>query len=137
MFMLAFEGATDPAVWGEFFGRLGPAGFVLLAMLMGVFVVALVVVGFLLFWRGSEKFGFVGFGKEYQATRVAQERQALAMERTEKVNARIEGYLEELPRIFRDTLREFLALRPPAPMPPPAPPPNGARTSAPSVPVSP
>jgi len=127
---MSIDGATDPEVWGKFFGALGPGGFVLVVMAMGVFVVTLIVGGFLLFWRGSEKFGFVGFGKEYQATRIAQERQALAMERTEKVNGRIEGFLEDLPRVFRDTLREFLAFRGPAPMPPPAVPPVAARASA-------
>ncbi len=132
--MFLYEGATDPEVWGKFFGALGPGGFVLVVMAMGVLIVTLIVGGFLLFWRGSDKLGLVGFGKEYQATRIAQERQALAMERTEKVNGRIEGFLEDLPRVFRDTLREFLSIRGPAPMPPPVSPPNGARVSSPNLP---
>ena len=40
--MIAFEGATDPEVWGKFFGALGPGGFVLVVM-AGWYVVSLFI----------------------------------------------------------------------------------------------
>lgn len=132
--MFAFEGATDPAVWGEFFGRLGPAGFVLLAMLMGVFVVALVVVGFLLFWRGSEKFGFVGFGKEYQLNRIAQEKQAAALERTESAQEEIKALLVKIAP-FAEALAQWIrASMQSAPIVQHVAPTNVSRVSSPGAP---
>jgi hypothetical protein len=127
-------GATDPAAWGEFFGKLGPGGFVLVVMAMAVFVVVLIVGGFLLFWRGSEKWGFVGFGAEYQKHRIAQEKQTAAMERTEEAQGEIKELLARLAP-FAEVLVQWLrASMQPAPIPPPVAPTNGARSSCPSVP---
>lgn len=132
--IIALEGATDPEVWGRFFGTLGPSGFVLVVMAMGVFIITLIIVGFLLFWRGSEKFGFVGFGKEYQAHRIAQEKQTAALERTEEAQGEIKELLAKLAP-FAEALAQWLqASLHPAPMPPPATPTNGARASAPHTP---
>jgi hypothetical protein len=131
---MSYEGVTDPAVWGEFFGKLGPGGFVLVVMAMCVFVVTLIVGGFLLFWRGSEKWGFVGFGAEYQKHRIAQEKQTAAMERTESAQSEIKELLAKLAP-FAEVLVQWLrASMQPAPAPPPATPTNGARASCPSVP---
>lgn len=130
--MLA-EGATDPAVWGEFFGKLGPGGFVLVLCGFGVIIVALIVVGFLLFWRGSEKFGFVGFGAEYQKNRVAQEKQAAALERTEAAQEEIKALLVKIAP-FAEALAQWLrAAMQSAPVVPPVVPTNTARASSPNV----
>lgn len=127
---MSIDGATDPEVWGKFFGALGPGGFVLVVMAMGVLVVTLIVGGFLLFWRGSEKFGFVGFGKEYQAHRIAQEQQTAAMLRTEEAQGEIKDLLAKLAP-FAEALAQWLrAAMQPAPTPPPAAPTNGARVSS-------
>jgi hypothetical protein len=132
--MIAFEGATDPEVWGKFFGALGPGGFVLVVMAMGVFVVTLIVGGFLLFWRGSDKFGVVGFGKEYQAHRIAQEQQTAAMLRTEEAQGEIKDLLAKLAP-FAEALAQWLrAAMQPVPAPPPVAPPSAVRSSYPSVP---
>lgn len=131
--IFASEGATDPAVWGQFFGTLGPSGFVLLVMLMGLLVIALVVGAFLLFWRGSDKFGVVGFGKEYQAHRIAQEKQTAALERTEEAQAEIKELLSKFApfaEVFAEWLRASMHHGMQAP---PVAPPNAARTSAPGA----
>jgi hypothetical protein len=132
--MFAFEGATDPKVWGEFFGKLGPGGFVLVVMAMGVFVVTLIVGSFMLFWRGSDKLGVVGFGREYQAHRIAQEQQTAAMLRTEEAQGEIKDLLAKLAP-FAEALAQWLreAMRP-AQAPPPAAPTSAVRASFPSVP---
>ena len=135
--MFAFEGATDPAVWGEFFGKLGPGGFVLVLCGFGVIVVALIVVGFLLFWRGSEKFGFRGFGDEYQKTRVALEKQAAALERTEAAQEEIKALLVKIAP-FAEALAQWLrASMQSAPVVPPVAPTNGARVSSTGAHISP
>lgn len=134
---MTFEGATDPGAWGEFFGRLGPGGFVLVLCAMGVIIVALIVGGFLLFWRGSEKYGFVGFGGEYQRNRVAQEKQAAALERTEAAQEEIKELLTKIAP-FAEALAQWLrASMQAAPIVPPATQPSGARVSAPGVPHQP
>ena len=132
--LLAIDGVTDPEIWGKFFGALGPAGFVLVVMALCVFVVTLVVVGFLLFWRGSEKWGFVGFGIEYQKHRIAQEKQTAALERTEEAQAEIKGLLEKIAPFAEVLVQWIRAAMQPAPIPPPGAPTNAVRASRPSVP---
>ncbi len=130
---MTYNSATDPAVWGEFFGKLGPGGFALLVMLMGVVAIALIVVGFLLFWRGSERLGIVGFGKEYQLNRIAQEKQADALVRTEAAQEDIKALLMKIAP-FAEVLVQWLhASMRQTPSPPPASPTNGARASSPNV----
>lgn len=135
--MFAFDGVSDPAIWGEFFGKLGPSGFVLVVMAMGVLVVALIIGGFLLFWRGSDKFGFVGFGKEYQLNRIAQEKQAAALERTESAQEEIKALLTKIAP-FAEVLVQWLRTSmQSAPIPPPSAQTPAARASYPSAPHAP
>lgn len=134
--MNADVAAANPEVWGKFFGALGPGGFVLVVMAMGVFVVTLIVGGFLLFWRGSEKWGFVGFGAEYQKHRIAQEQQTEALKRTEEAQGEIKELLAKLAP-FAEVLVQWLrASMQPSPAPPPAAPTNGARVPSQSARVS-
>jgi hypothetical protein len=106
-------------------------------------VLGVAAITLLLFWRGSEKLGIVGFGKEYQLRRIAEERLASATERTEKAQGEIKAMIAGMPNAVAEAVREAVhevvkgllsELRPQAPAPPPpppAPPPNGARVSAP------
>lgn len=102
-------------------------------------VLGIAIITFLLFWRGSEKLGIVGFGKEYQLRRMAEERLASATERTEKAQGEIKTLIAGLPDAVAKAVHEVVQgilteLRPQAHAPPPpqpAPPPNGARASAP------
>lgn len=102
-------------------------------------VLGIAIITFLLFWRGSEKLGIVGFGKEYQLRRMAEERLASATERTEKAQGEIKVLIAGLPDAVAKAVHEVVQgilteLRPQAHAPPPpqpAPPPNGARVSVP------
>jgi hypothetical protein len=100
-------------------------------------VLGIAVITFLLFWRGSEKLGIVGFGKEYQLRRIAEERIANASERTEKAQGEIKDLIGALPGAVAKAVHEvvqgiLLELRPPlrASQPPsPSPPPSHAPSS--------
>ncbi len=115
--MLA-EGATDPGSWVQVVHSFGPTAAVLVCFVLLVLAFFAGIAGLIVWWRGSERFGIVGFGGEYQKTRMAHERIAAATERTEKVNERIEGFLESLPQVLRDALRDVLSTPPSAPQAP-------------------
>lgn len=108
-------------------------------------VLGIAIITFLLFWRGSDKLGIVGFGGEYQKRRIAEERLASATERTEKAQGEIKVLIANLPDAVAKAVHEVVQgilteLRPPPPAPPPPPPAaqtSGARVSAPSAHVSP
>ena len=105
-------------------------------------VLGIAIITFLLFWRGSDKLGIVGFGKEYQLRRIAEERLAAATERTEKAQGEIKTLIAALPSAVAKAVHEvvqgiLIELRPPPPVPPPGPPvppTSVARASCPSVP---
>jgi hypothetical protein len=108
-------------------------------------VLGFAIITFLLFWRGSDKLGIVGFGKEYQLRRIAEERLASATERTEKAQLETKAMIAGMPHAVAEAVRGAVhevvkgilsELRPPAPPPPPPPPvaqPGGARVSSPSA----
>lgn len=103
--IIASQGATDPASWGEFFGRLGPAGFALICIAVIVAVVVAFLGCILMMWRGVERWNIKGIGEEFHASRLAQERTALATERAEKaqedsqeaITSRLDQLLARLP----------------------------------------
>lgn len=113
-------GATDPGSWADLVRSFGPTAAVLVCFVLLVLVFLAVVGALIVWWRGSERWGIIGFGEEYQKTRMAHERIASATERTEKVNERIEKFLESLPQVLRDALRDVLSTPPSAPQVPPA-----------------
>lgn len=130
---MAISDATDPEVWGKFFGALGPGGFVIVVIAIGAAMVFAIIGSFLLWWRGSEKFGFVGFGKEYQLNRIAQEKQAAALERNEVAQEEIKSILAKIAPFAEVVVQWLRASMQHAPVPPPAAQTNAARASSPSV----
>jgi hypothetical protein len=96
-------------------------------------ITGVLLLAFLLFWRGSEKLGIIGFGKEYQLRRLAEERLAAATERMEKEQGEVKRLIEALPaavaRAVREVMQELSAWMRAAPPSVRAPSP-----SAPSVP---
>lgn len=104
-------------------------------------VLGIAIITFLLFWRGSEKLGIVGFGGEYQKRRIAEERLAAATERTEKAQGEIKTLIAALPsavaeavhEVVKGILAELRSSRPETPPAPPVAPTNGARASVPDV----
>lgn len=67
--LLASEGVTDPAAWGQAATALGPD--------RGVIVVVLAFAALaLLFWRGSAFLGIVGVGQELRRMTQTLEKQA-------------------------------------------------------------
>ena len=104
-------------------------------------VLGIAIITFLLFWRGSDKLGIVGFGGEYQKRRIAEERLAAATERTEKAQGEIKILIAALPsavaqavhEVVQGILAELRSSQHAPPRPPPAAPTNGARASVPGA----
>lgn len=124
------DGWTDPEAVGKGLGSLGPTAAVLICFVVLAAVMLLGLAALLVWWRGIERWGFVGFGAEYQKTRVAHERIAAATERTEGAQGEIKVILAALPGQIATAVLAALGQAPPTQREPRA---SQPRSSAPSL----
>lgn len=90
---MTFEGATDPGSYAELVKSFGPTAAVLVCFVILALVMFAGIVVFIAWWRGIERWGIVGFGGEYQKTRIAHERTAQATEETKGIEIEIKALL--------------------------------------------
>lgn len=79
---MTFEGATDPGSYAELVKSFGPTAAVLACFVLLIAALLFGLVVFVMWWRGVDRWGIIGAGKEYQLTRMAHERTAKASEET-------------------------------------------------------
>lgn len=128
--MMSLDGWTDPEAVGKGLGSLGPTAAVLVCFILLVAFLLFGLFVFIAWWRGVERWGIVGFGREYQLTRIAHERMAAATEETKKDQGEIKGLLTSLQKRLEDVLERFLPSSPPTQREPRAAP---HRASSPSL----
>jgi hypothetical protein len=120
---MSYDGWTDPESVGKGLGALGPSALVFLCFVILAVIVLFAFAALIVWWRGSERLGIIGFGSEYQKTRIAHERTAKATEETKAVEGEIKALLARIAPFLEALAAKFsppaqgVQPDPPAPQP--------------------